>query len=111
MFGRTSKVWVARNSDTRQFRKLMTTPLSKLVAYKRFADMVPLAIDHEVVRGVDRNTLEMLNKRLGIHGPEGHLLAKDMANESPQVADRRQELTKKLERLQIANAELLELSV
>ncbi|KAG6839747.1 hypothetical protein H0H93_005082, partial [Arthromyces matolae] len=37
------------------------------VAYKRFADNVPLAIDYELLWGVERNVLEALNMGLGIN--------------------------------------------
>lgn len=81
------------------------------VAYKRFVDMVPLAVDHELVRGVDRNALSILNTRLGIHGLSGHRIAKELASESPQIADKREELMKKLERLETASGELDELAM
>ncbi|PBK85318.1 hypothetical protein ARMGADRAFT_1055445 [Armillaria gallica] len=77
------------------------------VAYKRFADNIPLAIDHDLVRGVDRGLLGTLSERLGIYGPNGQDICKELAQESPQVAGRREELTKKLERLQTASEELM----
>ncbi|KAF8885931.1 hypothetical protein BD779DRAFT_643686 [Infundibulicybe gibba] len=40
------------------------------VAYKRFADNVPLAIDYELVRGTERGVLAALYEGLGINGPE-----------------------------------------
>ena len=80
------------------------------VAYKRFADNIPLAIDYELVQGIERDVLKFLDMRLGINGPEGQRIAKELAQESAQVADKRQDLSKKLERLQSASIELLELS-
>ncbi|PBK85320.1 hypothetical protein ARMGADRAFT_1169624 [Armillaria gallica] len=77
------------------------------VAYKRFADNIPLAIDYDLVRGVDRGLLGTLSERLGIYGPNGQVICKELAQESPQVAGRREELTKKLERLQSASEELM----
>ncbi|KDR69882.1 hypothetical protein GALMADRAFT_145261 [Galerina marginata CBS 339.88] len=77
------------------------------VAYKRFADNVPLAIDLELVRGVEQDLLPILFSGLGINGPEGDKICKDFAQESPQVADRRTDLLKKLERLENAHRELL----
>ena len=80
------------------------------VAYKRFADNIPLAVDYELVQGIERDVLKILYMRLGINGPDGQRIAKELAQESAQVADKRQDLSKKLERLQIASTELLELS-
>ncbi|RXW23709.1 hypothetical protein EST38_g2143 [Candolleomyces aberdarensis] len=80
------------------------------VAYKRFADNIPLAVDYELVQGIERDVLKILYMRLGINGPDGQRIAKELAQESAQVADKRQDLSKKLERLQIASMELLELS-
>ncbi|TFK45126.1 P-loop containing nucleoside triphosphate hydrolase protein [Crucibulum laeve] len=79
------------------------------VAYKRFADNVPLAVDHELVLGAERGVLKILYGGLGINGPDGHRICKDLAQESPQNADRREELMKKLERLNVASQELLRL--
>ena len=51
-------------------------------------------------RGVERNVLGALN---GVTGPEGHEISKDLAQESLQIADRRADLGKKLERLEVAH--------
>ncbi|KAF9558114.1 hypothetical protein CPC08DRAFT_639388 [Agrocybe pediades] len=77
------------------------------VAYKRFADNVPLAIDQELVCGVEVGLLNVLYDQLGINTSEGQEICKDLAQESPQIADRRADLKKKLERLEIAQKELL----
>ncbi|KAF7308050.1 hypothetical protein MKEN_01167300 [Mycena kentingensis (nom. inval.)] len=77
------------------------------VAYKRVADNIPLAIDYELTRGVARNVLPLLYTNLGVGGAEGARVCRELAQESPGVATKREELTKKLERLQIANAELV----
>ncbi|RXW23695.1 hypothetical protein EST38_g2159 [Candolleomyces aberdarensis] len=81
------------------------------LAYKRVADNIPLAVDHELVRGIERDVLKILYGRLGINGPDGHRIAKELATESPQIADKRQDLMKRLERLQIATNELLEIGM
>ncbi|KAH9485773.1 Interferon-induced GTP-binding protein Mx2 [Psilocybe cubensis] len=81
------------------------------VAYKRFTDNVPLAIDLDLVRGAERNILSVLYSNLGINGVDGHRICMEMAQESPQVADRRADLQKKLERLEVASGELLSLGV
>ncbi|KAJ2922809.1 hypothetical protein H1R20_g14301, partial [Candolleomyces eurysporus] len=59
------------------------------VAYKRVADNIPLAVDHELVRGIERDVLKILNTGL----------------------DKRQDLKNKLDRLQTANEELLGIGV
>ena len=78
-----------------------------LVAYKRFADSVPLAIDFELVQGAEQNILSTLYSNLGINGQDGIRICKELAQESPQIADRRTDLVKRLERLQLASDELL----
>ncbi|KAI0782967.1 P-loop containing nucleoside triphosphate hydrolase protein [Abortiporus biennis] len=81
------------------------------VAYKRFADNVPMAIDHELILGLDRDrALEnALRKGLGITGPDGYQRCKDFLQEPPNVVARRDELQKKLDRLEAAKKELLDL--
>jgi hypothetical protein len=75
------------------------------VAYKRFTDNVPLAIDYELAQGLSRDILKVLNTELGIYGPRGHGICADMARESPNIADRRQELVTTLDRLESASKE------
>ncbi|KAJ7119698.1 P-loop containing nucleoside triphosphate hydrolase protein [Mycena epipterygia] len=77
------------------------------VAYKRIADNVPAAIDHELVRGVGRDILPTLYSGLGINGPEGLRICREFAQESPSVAGKREELLKRLERLESASRELV----
>ncbi|KAJ7648288.1 P-loop containing nucleoside triphosphate hydrolase protein [Mycena polygramma] len=77
------------------------------VAYKRIADNVPRAIDHELVRGLGRNLLATLYSGLGINGPEGLRICRELAQESPSVAGRREEFLKRLERLESASRELM----
>ncbi|KAF5374338.1 hypothetical protein D9758_004674 [Tetrapyrgos nigripes] len=80
------------------------------VAYKRFADNVPLAIDAELVRGLERDIFNTLTSKLGIYSEsEGSEICQELAQENPQVSDRREELTKKLERMQSASRELAKL--
>ena len=82
-----------------------------LVAYKRFADNVPLAVDYELVQGVERDILKTMYVRLGINGPDGARIAGELAMESLQNADKREDLCKKLERLKVANLELSEIGL
>ncbi|KAJ3502227.1 hypothetical protein NMY22_g18660 [Coprinellus aureogranulatus] len=73
--------------------------------------LVPLAVDYELVQGIQRDILKTMNGRLGINGPDGARVAKELAQESAQVADKRQDLSKKLERLKVASVELLEIGL
>ena len=78
------------------------------MAYKRFTDNVPLAIDRE---RVERNLLHALYSNLGISGSEGTRVCQELAQESPHISDRRTDLQKKLARLEIASRELLHIGV
>ncbi|KAF8839962.1 hypothetical protein BDN67DRAFT_1011889, partial [Paxillus ammoniavirescens] len=76
------------------------------VAYKRFADMVPIAVDHEIVLGLEKNMDKALQDGLQITGPEGYSRCQNMLQEFSSVASRRQDVQKKMERLQAARQEL-----
>ena len=78
------------------------------VAFKRFTDLVPMAIDQELLRGLDwdRGLHTTLTKRLGITGPGSLDKAKEYLQEPPDVMSRREILVKKRERLQLARREL-----
>ncbi|THH15705.1 hypothetical protein EUX98_g9424 [Antrodiella citrinella] len=80
------------------------------VAYKRFADNVPNAIDYELILALDRDRAlyNALLKGLGITGAEGFQRCKDFLQEPPSIVARREELQKKVERLQTAKKELLD---
>ncbi|KAF9807180.1 hypothetical protein IEO21_08339 [Rhodonia placenta] len=81
------------------------------VAYKRFVDYVPMAIDHELVLGLSRDgSLEnVLLKGLGITGAEGQRRCQEFLQEPRDVVKRRQELQKRWERLETARKELMDL--
>ncbi|KAI6108833.1 P-loop containing nucleoside triphosphate hydrolase protein [Pisolithus croceorrhizus] len=81
------------------------------VAYKRFVDMVPLAIDYEMVRGLERGLDEALLEGLQVTGEAAHERCAAMLQEPAAIASKRQELSKKLERLRAARTELKRLSV
>ena len=102
MSGLTSKVY---NSSS--WSVFVFAQFEVLVAYKRFSDNIPLAIDDVLVRGLERDVLQALYMGLGVNGPDGHRICQELAQESPQVADRRMDLAKKLERLESASEELL----
>ncbi|PFH47395.1 hypothetical protein AMATHDRAFT_6772 [Amanita thiersii Skay4041] len=77
------------------------------VAYRRFVDYVPSIIDRELIRGTEREILRVLYSGLGIFGPNGSEICKELARENLGVAHKREELTMKLERLNTASYELL----
>lgn len=78
------------------------------VAYKRFADIIPMAIDKELVCGVGHDILPLLWNGLGLNSVDAHRICKGFAQENPSVANRREELTKKLQRLDEASQQLLQ---
>jgi hypothetical protein len=81
--------------------------LLHLVAYKRFVDNIPQAIDHELIRGVERNILQTLNNGLKLSSENGHKICHDFAQEKLSVASKREELENKLERMLAASEQLL----
>ena len=77
------------------------------MAYKRFSDNVPLAVDNDLVRGSGHDLLKKLTTGLRIYGPDGEEVCREMAQEDIETAQRRSELLKRLERLKIARQELM----
>jgi hypothetical protein len=77
-----------------------------IVAYKRFVDMVPMAVDYEIVLGLEKDMDKALQEGLQITGPDGYTRCQNMLQESSSVASRRQDVQKKMERLQAARQEL-----
>jgi len=78
------------------------------VASKRFTDIVPMAIDHEFVFGVERDIQVTLLKGLGLSGQNGFKIARELIQEPHNIYARREELQKKLDRLNTARNELLQ---
>ncbi|KAF8553727.1 hypothetical protein OG21DRAFT_1441498 [Imleria badia] len=76
------------------------------VAYKRFVDMVPMAIDHEIVLGVQQGIDKALQEGLQITGPDGYNRCKGMLEERISIVTTRQEIQEKMQRLQAARQEL-----
>jgi Dynamin GTPase effector domain len=66
-----------------------------------------MAIDHEFVSGVGRDIQVTLLKGLGLSGPNGYAIARELMQEPHNVSARREELQKKLDRLNTARNELL----
>jgi hypothetical protein len=76
------------------------------VAYKRFVDMVPMAIDHEIVLGVQQGIDKALQEGLQITGPDGYNRCKGMLEERISIVTVRRETLEKMQRLQDARREL-----
>ena len=78
------------------------------VSYKRFADMVPMTIDQELLKGLDwdRGLRTTLIEGLEITGPDGLERSRQFLQEPPDVQSRREDLVKRLERLRKAKKEL-----
>lgn len=73
-----------------------------------------MAIDHEMLRGLDwdRGMEDALLEGLGVQGSGGALVGQtcqDLLQEPPNLFARREELTKKQERLETAKKEFLHL--
>lgn len=81
------------------------------MAYKRFTDNVPLAIDQEFIKGIERGLEEALYSGLKINGPDGHKIALELVQEPSSIATQRELLHKKLGRLNTAREELLHVSI
>ncbi|KAG6329012.1 hypothetical protein ID866_10077, partial [Astraeus odoratus] len=81
------------------------------VAYKRFVDEVPNAIDTEAVRGLINGLDQALRDGLQLTGADARDRCATMLQEPPSIATKRQELNVKLERLKDARIELMRLSV
>lgn len=59
-----------------------------------------------MVRGFERDLLNIMFSNLGIHGANGSEICMELARESPQVAARREEMVKKLDRMRAGSEEL-----
>ncbi|KAF8551404.1 hypothetical protein OG21DRAFT_1478160 [Imleria badia] len=76
------------------------------VAYKRFVDLIPMAIDHEIVLGVQQGIDKALQEGLQITGPDGYNRCKGMLEERISIVTTRHEILEKMQRLQAARQEL-----
>ncbi|KAI6044464.1 P-loop containing nucleoside triphosphate hydrolase protein [Pisolithus marmoratus] len=81
------------------------------VSYKRFVDGVCMSIDHEAVRGIERDVEQALWDGLEVTGPGAEDRCAAMFQEHASTAGRRQELKRKIDRLAAARAELRQLTV
>jgi hypothetical protein len=80
------------------------------VAYKRYADNVPLCVDHDFVRGLGRRIHKALYEGL-IKGDESYERCRRFLQESSVDASRREELNTKLARLNEGKRELLQMQM
>ncbi|KAI0782953.1 P-loop containing nucleoside triphosphate hydrolase protein [Abortiporus biennis] len=81
------------------------------VAYKRFVDNVPMAIDYELILGLDRDCAleKAIRAGLGITGPDGHKRCEELLREPAKIRALRDDLEKKRDRLKAAKKELMTL--
>ena len=77
------------------------------VAYKRFVDNVPMAIDRTLVWGVLNGLENAILNGLGMNGPEGFENCRRLLQEPSNIVERRKELKMRKERLNNAQQELL----
>ncbi|KAG6329455.1 hypothetical protein ID866_9634 [Astraeus odoratus] len=81
------------------------------IAYKRFVDEIPNAIDYEAVRGLGRGLDQALRDGLQLMDADAYERCASMLQEPPLIARRRQELNRRLERLKGARVDLMCVSV
>lgn len=67
-----------------------------------------MAIDRELVYGVERGLLPLLWSGLGLNSLDAHRICTEFAQENSAITNRRQELMKKLQRLEEASQQLLQ---
>ncbi|GAB1525582.1 hypothetical protein RhiTH_008745 [Rhizoctonia solani] len=78
------------------------------VAYKRFSDTVPLAIDHRYVRGFEKAIQSTLVNGLKISASDAHDRCSKWMAEPQSIVRKRAELNDRKERLEAARMELME---
>lgn len=78
------------------------------VAYKRFVDNVPMAIDRTMVRGLKVGLESVLFNGMEISGPGGYERCRLLLSEPEGIIARRTELQKRRDRLGRAKEELLQ---
>ncbi|CAE6500374.1 unnamed protein product [Rhizoctonia solani] len=78
------------------------------VAYKRFSDTIPLAIDHRYIRAFEKTIQATLVAGLKISASDAHDRCAKWMAEPQSVVRKRAELTDRKERLEAARMELME---
>jgi Dynamin GTPase effector domain len=95
-------VWhVPRTLSTLTFYALLLP-----VAYKRFVDNVPKAIDEDLVLGVAKDLRDALVSGLGLDLPDAHERCARYLAEHPRIAEKRDRLSARKNRLELALGEL-----
>jgi hypothetical protein len=84
---------------------LMFASLLLPVAYKRFIDNVPKAVDEELVLGVAKDLQKALMSGLGLDSPEAHERCASYLAEPPRIAERRKRTMARKNRLMLAREE------
>jgi hypothetical protein len=83
-------------------------PMLLPVAYKRFVDNVPKAIDEQLVLGIARGLQDALATGLGLDSHDAHERCAKLLAESPRIAEKREKLVARQKRLLAAQDELLD---
>jgi Dynamin GTPase effector domain len=109
MCARTSRVCDSV-TFSRNYRERLSTltfdTLLLLVAYKRFVDNVPKAVDEMLVLGVAKELQGALVNGLGLDSPDAHERCARYLAEPPRIAEKRERLVARQKRLMQAQEEL-----
>ena len=81
------------------------------MAYKRFVDNVPKAIDELLVLGIAKGLRDALADGLGLDSPDAHERCARLIAESPRLAEKRERLLARKSRLERALEEALNVLV
>ncbi|EGO00515.1 hypothetical protein SERLA73DRAFT_166837 [Serpula lacrymans var. lacrymans S7.3] len=76
------------------------------VSYKRFVDIIPLAIDHDLVLGLERGIQKAIVEDLQLTGPDVQERCRFLLQEQPGIRSKREELERKRKRLNTAKEEI-----
>jgi hypothetical protein len=76
------------------------------VAFKRFVDNIPMIVDYELLKGLDRTLTNALFQGLQVAGQDAHERASRYLQENPNVIQRRDTLEQDLEKFKAALADL-----
>ncbi|KAI0250048.1 P-loop containing nucleoside triphosphate hydrolase protein [Lactifluus subvellereus] len=79
------------------------------VAFKRFVDNVPKAIDELLVLGLAKGLQDALSNGIGFDSPGAHERCTRLLAESPRIAEKRERLTARQNRLELAQKEARDL--
>ncbi|EGO00516.1 hypothetical protein SERLA73DRAFT_71538 [Serpula lacrymans var. lacrymans S7.3] len=76
------------------------------VSYKRFADIIPMAVDHDLVLGLEKGIQKAIIEDLQLTGPDAQERCRLLLQEQSSIRVRREELERKRERLNTAKEEI-----